>query len=116
MKLFALTMICAVAALPLAGCESLSRGADQVRDLATHKEEVVSYPSLLDVPAKPTPLNTAANRKQTVESLKADQAQAAGEAQDLRNAAGAMQRLPVPGQPPQSSQPNAQSQSAQPNP
>lgn len=109
MKLFALTMIFAVAALLLAGCESLSRGADQVRDLATHEEEVVSYPSLLDVPAKPTPLNTAADRKQTVESLKADQAQAAGQAQDLRSAADAMQRLPVPGQlPPTNAQPTAQ--------
>ena len=108
MKLAASAVIALAVAMPLAGCESLSRGADQVRDLATHQEENVSYPSLLSVPAKPTPMNTAADRKQTVDSLKADQAQAAGEGQDLRNAADAMQRLPVPGQPPQASQPNAQ--------
>lgn len=89
------------AALPLlAACESLSRGSDQVRELVNHHEEQVTYPSLLDVPAKPLPSNTASDRERTVQSLKADQAEAAAQGDTLRDDAANMQRLPVPGEPP----------------
>jgi hypothetical protein len=91
--------------LALGACASVSKAVDDARDLANHRAEVVAYPNLADVPAKPTPLTNSEQRKQTIQALQADRATVDAQAADLRNQAAAMPPVQVPGQPAQAAQP-----------
>lgn len=93
------------AALALAGCASVDKAVDDVRNLANHEPEDVAFPNLADVPEKPARPETTEQHNATVHSLEADRDANTAQADQLREQAAKMRQLPSqPGQP----QPNAQ--------
>jgi hypothetical protein len=93
------------AALALAGCASLERAADDVRNLATHQPEDATYPDLADIPEKPARPVSAAEHNATVGSLRADGDALTADAAALSDVAAAMPPLPPPPKEPKQSPP-----------
>jgi hypothetical protein len=84
------------ATFALAACASIERAADNVRSLANHQPENVSYPDIADIPDKPARPETAAQHNATIEELRSDRDALTADAQTLRDQAAAMPPPPPP--------------------
>lgn len=109
MRLVNALVVAATAALALAACASVDKAVEDVRNLANHQQEEVTYPNLADIPDKPTRPETTEQHSATVHSLEADREANAARADQLREQASKMRPLPSqPGQQP--GQPSTQAQ------
>lgn len=82
-RIGAAAVLCGAIAV-LAGCAELPAWTGLRVPADRQNAGQIAYPSLLDIPPRPEPLTTAAQKEKTIQSLTADRARVAQDGEALR--------------------------------